>query len=289
MREADQMSNKYVSQVMAVLSITAAAVATTGCGSASGGVGNMLTGIQVQTYNQNGDLWTSMTSQLDTGAMLLTGVSFPIVNPHNPSVTLGQFSMQSNLCNPNGVCQGGGTLTIAVNITQISHAQILDNKLPNGTMIPVGQAVNNAIVALPLGGTGGKLYVAFGQNIAMLGVALPFSALDSVGQYVPGVNIFQPFASNGISGIVGLFTGATVKTTGVALFVDLSSLLHSGTTTLAVNSLSAMRAQASVQSVDSQQVEPLILDEVKPSYSKEQAVYYKLWKLNSNRTKLHLK
>ncbi|MFL5813660.1 MAG: hypothetical protein ACJ763_08785 [Bdellovibrionia bacterium] len=286
------MKNKYVSQVMAVLSISAAAVATTGCGSASGGVGNMLTGIQVQTYNQNGDLWTSMTSQIDTGAMILAGVTIPIVNPHEPGVVLGQLSMQSNLCNPNGICQGGGTLTIAVNITQVSHAQILDNKLPNGTMIPVGQAVNNAIVALPLGGTGGKLYVAFGQNIAMLGVALPFSALDSVGQYIPGVNIFQPFASNGVSGIIGMFTGSSVKTTGVALFVDLSSLLKPSTSTLAVNaqsSLSSVRAQASVQSAEVQQVEPLILDEVKPSYSKEQAVYYKLWKLNNSRTKLHLK
>jgi hypothetical protein len=219
------MRNQYVSQVMAVLSISAAAVATTGCGSSSGSIGNMLTGIQVQTYNQGGDLWTSMTSQIDTGAMILAGVTIPIVNPHNPGVVLGQLSMQSNLCNPNGICQGGGTLTIAVNVTQVSHSQVLDNKLPNGTMIPVGQAVNNAIVALPLGGTGGKLYVAFGQNIAMLGVALPFSALDSVGQYIPGVNIFQPFANNGVNGIIGMFTGSSVKTTGVALFVDLSSLL----------------------------------------------------------------
>lgn len=283
------MRNQYVSRVMAILSVSAAAVTATGCGSQSGGIGNMLNGIQVQTYNQGGDLWTSMTAQIDTGAMILAGVTIPIVNPHEPGVVLGQLSMQSNLCNPNGICQGGGTLTIAVNVTQVSHSQVLDNKLPNGTMIPVGQAVNNAIVALPLGGTGGKLYVAFGQNIAMLGVALPFSALDSVGQYVPGVNIFQPFASNGISGIIGMFTGASVKTTGVALFVDLSSLLHSGTSTLAMNALSSVRAQAAVQAADVQQVEPLILDEVKPSYSKEQAVYYKLWKLNSSRTKLHLK
>lgn len=285
------MRNIYVSQVMAILSVSAAAVTATGCGSSSGGIGNMLTGIQVQTYNQGGDLWTSMTSQIDTGAMILAGVTIPIVNPHEPGVVLGQLSMQSNLCNPNGICQGGGTLTVAVNVTQVSHSQILDNKLPNGTMIPVGQAVNNAIVALPLGGTGGKLYVAFGQNIAMLGVALPFSALDSVGQYVPGVNIFQPFASNGVSGIIGMFTGSSVKTTGVAMFVDLSSLLPSSTSTstLAVNSLSSIRAQAAIQSVSAQQVQPLVLNEVKPSSAKEQAVYYKLWKLNSNRTKLNLK
>lgn len=283
------MKNQYVSKLVTALSISAAAITATGCGSQAGGVGNMLTAIQVQTYNQGGDLWASMTSQIDTGAMILAGVTIPIVNPHDPSVQLGSLSMQSNLCNPNGICQGGGTLTIAVNVTQVSHAQILDNKLPNGTMIPVGQAVNNAIVALPLGGTGGKLYVAFGQNIAMLGVALPFSALDNVGQYIPGVNIFEPFANNGISGIVGIFTGSSVKTTGVALFVDLSSLLKPKTTTLAVNALSSIRAQASVQSVSAQQVEPLVLDEVKPSYSDEQAVYYRLWKLNSKRTQLRLK
>lgn len=285
------MKNVSVSKVMTALSISAAAVIATGCGSQAGGVGNMLTAIQVQTYNQGGDLWASMTSQIDTGAMILAGVTIPIVNPHDPSVQLGSLSMQSNLCNPNGICQGGGTLTIAVNVTQVSHAQLLDNKLPNGTMIPVGQAVTNAIVALPLGGTGGKLYIAFGQNIAMLGVALPFSALDHVGQYVPGVNIFEPFANNGINGLVGIFTGSSVKTTGVALFVDLSSLLHTGTTTqnVAVNSVSSMRAQALVQSADAPQVEPLDLIEQKPSYSKEQAVYYKLWQLNSKRTQLRLK
>lgn len=281
------MKNQYVSHFMAILSVTAAAVTASGCGSQAGGVGNMLTSIQMQTYTQGTDLWTSMTAQIDTGAMILAGVTIPIVNPHDPSVVYGNLSMQSNLCNPNGVCSGGGTLTIAVNITQVSHSQVLDNRLPNGTMIPVGQAVNNAIVALPLGGTGGKIYVAFGQNIAMLGVALPFSALDNVGQYIPGVNIFQPFASNGVNGIIGMFTGANVKTTGVALFADLSSLIHSATSqNVAVSALSSMRAQA-VESVS--QVEPLVLNEVKPSYSDEQAVYYRLWKLNSKRTQLRLK
>jgi hypothetical protein len=53
--------------------------------------------------------------------------------------------------------------------------------------------------------------------------------------------------------------------------------------------MSSVRAQAEVQAADVQQVEPLILDEVKPSYSKEQAVYYKLWKLNNHRTQLKLK
>jgi len=290
MREADKMKTNLMSHLMAIFTVSAVAVTASGCGSQAGGIGNMLNGIDVQTYTQGSDLWTSMTAKIDTGAMILAGVTIPIVNPHDPSVTYGSLSMQSNLCSPNGICTGGGTLTIAVNLTQVSHSQILDNRLPNGTMIPVGQAVNNAIVALPLGGTGGRLYVAFGQNIAMMGVALPFSALDSVGQYVPGVNIFEPFASNGINGIIGIFTGSSVKTTGVALFVDLSSLLHHSTTTtqsLAIrSSVSSLQAQAVS---DSAEAEPLVLNEVKPSYSDEQAVYYKLWKLNSKRTHLRLK
>jgi hypothetical protein len=276
---------------LALLTLGAASFAATGCGSSSGGISNMLTAIQVHTYNQNGDLWTSMTAQIDTGNMILAGVTIPIVDPNNPSVVYGQLSMASNLCNPNGICGGGGTLTVAVDISEVSHSQVLDNKLPNGTTIPVGQAVNNAIVALPLGGTGGRIYVAFGQGIAMLGVALPFSALDSVGQYIPGVNIFQPFASNGVSGIIGMFTGSTVKTTGVALFVDLSGILNSSSSTqsVATNSVSSMRAQALSATAVAPQAEPLILDEVKPSYRDEQAVYYKLWKLNSKHTQLRLK
>jgi len=290
MREADKMKTNFVSHLKTIFTVSALAITASSCGSQAGGIGNMLTGINVQTYTQGSDLWTSMTAQIDTGAMILAGVTIPIVNPKDPSVVYGSLSMQSNLCNPNGICGGGGTLTIAVNVTQVSHQQVLDNHLPNGTMIPVGQAVNNAIVALPLGGTGGRLYIAFGQNIAMMGVALPFSALDSVGQYVPGVNIFEPFASNGVSGIIGIFTGSSVKTTGVALFVDLSGLIHPATTST-TKSL-AMRSAVSglqAQSVESAQVQPLVLDEVKPSYSDEQAVYYKLWKLNSKRTQLRLK
>jgi hypothetical protein len=250
----------------------------------------MLSAIQLKTYTQDGDLWTSMSAQIDTGAMILAGITIPIVNPHDSSVVYGSLSMTSNLCNPNGTCTGGGTLTVAVNLTEVSHSQIVDNKLPNGTLIPVGQAVNSAIVALPLGNTGGRLYVAFGQSIAMLGVALPFSALDSVGQYVPGVNIFEPFSSNNISGIIGIFTGSTVKTTGVALFVDLSQLLHSQSSTIASleRAQGIMRTQ-SVDSSDASQLEPLALTDVKPSYSEEQAVYYRLWKLNSKRTQLRLK
>jgi hypothetical protein len=293
LREDDKMKTPFQSQsirsnlnkVLALVSLGIAAVSATGCGSASSGVGNMLQNISVKSYNQNGDLWASMTSQIDTGSMILAGLTIPIVNPHNPSQVYGSFSMQSNLCNPNGICQGGGTLTIAVDLSQISHSQIVDNTLPNGTMIPVGQAASQAIVALPLGNSNGRLYVAFGQGIAMLGVALPFSALNSVGQYVPGVDIFQPFANNGVNGIIGIFAGSAPNTTGIAMFVDLSSLIQSTSTS------SVMMASVRSQAVTAEEVPaaaPLILDDVTPSYRDQQNLYYRLWKLNNRHTTLRL-
>src|SRR3712207_8816951 len=57
--------------------------------------------------------------------------------------------------------------------------------------------------------SGAKLYVAMTQGVALMGVALPFKALDNVGQYVPGAAIFYPFQASPVNGIIGLFTGNT--------------------------------------------------------------------------------
>ena len=284
---------KIARSALALLTLSMAAVTTTGCGSAQSGVSGLLSSIQVKSYAQNGDLWASLSAQLDTGNMLLGAVSVPIMDPKNPSVTYGSLSIAPNLCSSTGICAGGGTITIGVDVSAVAHVQEVSNQLPNGTMIPVGQAASAAIVALPLGNSGGKIYVALGQGIAMLGIAMPFKALDPVGQYAPGVDIFSSFTLGSVSGIVGLFTGSSTDTTGFGLFVDLSNLLNptpAPTTGVVAAEMSRSQVDLSDESAAmlSQPIQPLILKDQKPSYSAEQAVYYKLWDLNSNTTVLHL-
>jgi hypothetical protein len=224
------------------------------------------------------------TIQLSTQDFLITDISLPIVDPNNPSIEYGSISLNNSICMPNTTCtSGGGELVIDVDLTQAADLQSVSDLLPNGTAIPISGLTASSVLAFDVGGTGGKVYLDLAQGQELVGVALPFSELNGVGAYVPGVDIFSPFTVSDVSGVVGIFAGAGSDETGIALFADLSSVMSSSSAAAA--SASAEVAKAAVQVSSKSNLHML---SVTPSPFNELKLYNSLNELNNQGVELHL-
>lgn len=248
-----------------VLALSMSLMTLSGCGSK--GVGGMVAGMAFKTYLQDGNLWAEAKVGLDIGNMVLAGIDVPITSPRDPSQILGHVAIRSNWGK-------SSELFVTANLSAIYEVSPVDNVLPNGTAIPV-TGFESTGVALPVGKNGGRLYLGLGDGVSMLGFALPFKELEKTGQYVPGLNIFNGFASGGVDGVVGLFFGASAGQSGLGLFIRIPG---SATSSLAKLSFKA----SSVRSVS--QVQFL---EVQPSKKQRNKLYWKLNELNNRGTQLH--
>jgi hypothetical protein len=262
--------------------------ASFGCGKNSNPVANFVNQLELKTYVSGSDEWVQMTSNLTTGNFMLTGINVPITDPRDRNLVYGEISLSPTLCNTTP-CQNTSDLRIALNITQIIPVPATSPLLPNGTNLPVGGLQNSKIVALPIADTGAVIYFAFGPNVAMLGTALPFSALDPAGQYVPGVNVFQPLQLGTVSLIAGLFAGSAPKTTGFGLFVDLSQVINNSPTLAALSAdpLSSIRISSASSSI-APHASKLSFQAVTPSSRNQNKLYKKLYELHQKGTVLTL-
>ncbi len=270
--------------VAAGLLLTGIMIASSGCGkNGANPISTLVNDVKLKTYSQNGDQWMDVTIMLTTGGFTLAGINLPVINPEDPTKMYGELTMVPNLCMTNP-CNAGGELRVALNLTQTTQMQGVDIRLPNGTALPVGGLQNATVVALPIAQTGAKIYLAFGQGVAMFGAAIPFSALDPAGKYLPGVNVFQPLTFEKVNLIAGIFAGATPNSTGVGLFLDLSSVLNQNIPP--VDGLLASRDSSpdttngmilpwrnGVNSI-------VTFGPVKPSLSTERKMYQKLYNLS---------
>lgn len=260
-----------------------------GCGSGATSAANYLSDISVTSYEQNGDVWASMSAQLNTGNMYLMSATIPVIDPKNPAIEYGSVSIASNICGTSAVCAGGGTLTVAVDVSALTKFTTTSNLLPNGTMLPLGSAADAATIGIPIGKNGAVLYVAMSNGIAVLGVALPFSALNTVGTYVPGIDLFDVFTIGKVTGDVGLFTGAAPGQTGIAVFADLSSVLNTGTT----GNSTPVTGNALQKSAKMRLATTVTPSEhfvsVQPAPEDKNALFYELFRANSRQAKLRMK
>ncbi len=261
----------------------------------------------LSTYLSGTDIVAELRTQLDTGNLLIAGLDVPITDKHDPTRVLGHIAIQSSFCG-SAICTTGSELVLSVNLTQSAKGSSIVNTLPNGTAIPIGGLGGTPIIGIPIKNNA-QLYVGISDKVALMGVALPFKEMDNVGKNLPGVNIFQPFGNNGAGGargIVGIFTGASAGQSGLALFVDLSTVIHKpaevAPKTLAsldgirdgVSSSGAalMRSAAALSGAELDVVreasvslapnaQPLQLVEVKPSRKMERKLLMRMAQLNN--------
>jgi hypothetical protein len=254
------------------------------CGTANSPISNVVTNVTLKTSTVAGDNWVAVDATLVTGNFQLASLNIPVTDPKTMK-EYGQLTILPNLCS--GSCvNNGGELILSVNLTEATLINGVDPLLPNGTPLPIGGLSNSTVIGVPVQNTGAMIYFAFGKGVAMVGAAVPFKALDVVGQYVAGADIFIPMQFKGVGVSAGLFIGTLTNTTGVGLFVDLSSVLNPVTPAPSPTvkaALSAMAVNGSVarNSAASEVSNVLQFKTVKPSASKERDIYYRLYQLNS--------
>ncbi len=225
------------------LSLMALGAATLqmGCGSSSS-VSNMVSNVQVNAYEQNGDVWAALSASLNTNGFILAGLNVPIVDPSNPSIEYGQIALTPVVCSSGTTCLEGGQLSLSLNLTAVAELPSSSNLLPNNTAIPLGGL--SSVIGLAIGSTGGRIYVDLSKPTAVLGVAFPFAALNGAGSYVPGLDIFDSIPFNDVTAYVGVFAGSAEGQTGIALFVDASSVIFPAAGALPVQTVSSNALEA---------------------------------------------
>ena len=195
----------------------------TACPPSTGPIKNIVKQFNLNTYLFNNDNWIEMKATLNTGGFKLANMSLPIMDPFQPGKNYGIV-----VVNPtSSESPQGGDLTITIDISKISKipANTHPTLLPNGKALPIGKLNQSKVISLPIQSTGGQIYFSFGSGVAILGVALPFPALDRAGQLFSGIDLFQPFIVGPANLSAGIFTGSAPKTSGFGLFANLSPMI----------------------------------------------------------------
>ena len=182
------------------------------CGNAPS---NVLQNVKVEARPVDGDVILDFNAELDLGAMSFSSIAVPIIHPHG-SRQIGQLELVSTL-------GGKNQLRVQLNVSEVSGLHSEMATLPNGNMIPL--IANNQTIAIAVG-NGAKIYLTLAGQVAALGVAVPISAFDSIGQAVPGLNLFPIVRIENIIGTAGIFTGARPGQSGIAVVADLSQVIN---------------------------------------------------------------
>jgi len=191
-----------------LLGITMMAVGLMGCGDSG-----VISKISVSTFTDEGsDAWVDMSADLNLGRLSFPALSIPITNPNNPASVLGQVSLQRSSSATN-------SLHLQLNLTEVSHERLsLNNRLPNGHLIPVG-GVDNVFGIRA--GSRSTVYVGTSGSKVMLGVALVIPELRSIGSILPGVDLFLDLPKGSkVSGVGGIFTSSQADQNGLGIFFE---------------------------------------------------------------------
>jgi len=193
---------------------------------------NVLTGVKVESRTIENDVWMSFSADLNLGAMNFASISIPVLHPRGQT-PVGQLDLVSGL---GGVNQ----LKISVNVSEISDVRATQSVLPNGNMIPL--IANNPTIAINIG-NGAKVYLTISENVTAIGVAVPITAFDSIGQSLPGLNFFPIINTNGVIGTAGIFTGRNSGQNGIAVVADVSQVVNLGNILPSAPSVYLMQAE----------------------------------------------
>lgn len=186
---------------------------------------DMVKDVAVKSLLQDGQAYGQVKVGLDTGNILLPAFQLPIFDPRNPKVVFGSVGMRPRL-------DGKTELEVDLNLTELAQIPGSGALLPNGTSLPIGGLDNLRVLDIVIT-NGIHIYAAIDFNmaatenaIAMIGVAIPFREMDSVGNYVGGADLFAGFNFGPVKGVAGIFASNQSNKTGIGLFLDASELLR---------------------------------------------------------------
>lgn len=239
--------------------------------SCGGSGSNVLTGIQVSTSQNGNDTMMSFAANINLGAMSFASISLPIIHPRGQT-PIGSLELTSGLA-------GQSQIKINVNMSAVADINVSQAVLPNGNLIPL--IANNPTIAIKIGG-GARVYLTLGQGVTAIGVAVPISAFDNIGQSLPGLNFFPIVQQGDVVATAGVFTGLQPGQSGIAVVADVSKLVNFG---------SLMPSSQLMAKSMSAQEESIKLDyrSQKPSAARENQLKSFLANLNAKKAKLRMR
>lgn len=190
----------------------------TGCG--KNGTNQYVKAIYVETTIADSDNWVSLNSTLNVANLVFPSLSLPIIDPRDPGNPYGTFELSPIMGSTDN------SLKVSLNLSKVSGLPGAGiPTLPNGNSLPMRAPAGVDLIELDIKQIKSKIYIALGQGVAVLGVAVAVKEFDILNRYLPGVNLFMGFNIQGVIGNAGLFTGEETETSGIGLFVDFSSIM----------------------------------------------------------------
>ena len=175
--------------------------------------------VQINSSLEDGDVYLSISSVFKIGAVSMTSIQLPIVDPKDPSIKYGEVSFRPT------IESGYNEIGIKFNLSASSEVTAGYGTLPNGDDLPIGGFGPTDIIELAIGKINSKLYLSFGKDNTLLGFAVVIKEFDVVGQSIPGANIFLGFDIKGVQGMAGIFSSEQEMQSGLGFFLDLSSVI----------------------------------------------------------------
>lgn len=252
--------------------------ALVGLASCGGNGVQIVKGVKVETSLNGQDVNLRISSDIDFGNIIFPSLQIPIMKP-NTQQQIGSVSMVPVL--------GSKTqLVVEINASVMRELNVGPALLPNGTLAPL--IGTNTAISIDLGSRA-KLYVAAAANAYALGVAIPISGLDSLGQSMGGINFFPMFAINDSVGAAGLFTSQQAGQNGFAFFIDLTNQIQNilPAPAIAMSDVkSTARAMLSVDAASSMREISLDYEEQRPSASQEKKLNNLLYSMHKKKARL---
>lgn len=251
----------------------------------------MVTDIRLSSQTFEGDIYAEFTATLNFENITLPAVQYELIHPQT-SQWLGQINLGT-------LFSGETELNLGINLSAIANIPgVASAQLPNGMKIPVGGINDVNVIQIPIANHRGEIYIAMESGIAMIGVAINIAGLDRLGEEVGTSGFFPMFQIKDVKGIAGLFSSNTPGKNGIALFVDLSSvinpedLLHPlpQTQTLALKSsfiqpMLSTSYQSSGSAITEQTNSLFFVDQM-PNRKKTRAIQRILYRLNQDNANL---
>lgn len=241
------------------------------CG--SNGQVQIVKGLKVETTVVDNQLKLRVTSEIDFGNIMFPTLQIPIMKD---GAAVGSVSMIPIL--------GSKTqFVVDMNVAEIGDLGLGQVTLPNGTLAPL--IGTNPAISVDLGNNA-KLYVAAAQNAYAIGVAIPISGLDSLGQSLGGLNFFPMFAFEKAVGAAGIFASNTPGKSGFAFFVDVTQYLQGLDLGLPLNKKNEVLAMSrEMMQAESHEI-ALDYNEQRPTAAKEKRLKEILFKWNQQKRRL---
>lgn len=193
------------------LSLTTALVLAMGLASCGKNSKKIVSDVDVQSRDLDEQKYVTADFELSLGAAELPFLQLPL--PRN----YGSL----RLYRENGVNRVG----VDVNLTEITKLPGGDATLPNGTMVPV-DAMGAGIIEIPVDGINGKVYVAYNDDVALIGFAISIKQLDGIGSNLGTIGVFPNFDIKNVNITAGVYSSEDQGETGIAVFGNVAGLIN---------------------------------------------------------------